>query len=116
MAPLHVGVAANGLAIGHLRGFQVDLGVVAVLHLRDRDFDVLLARAGDQKLLRLRIAEEAQHGVFFHQLGQVHAQLVFVRPRLRLNREGDGRLGQLDHRILYRRSLVAQRIARQACL
>jgi hypothetical protein len=36
---------------------------------------VLLAGAGDEELLGLRIAEEAQHGVFFHQLVNADASL-----------------------------------------
>ncbi len=72
---------------------------------------MLLSGAGDQKFLGLRIAEEAQHGVFFHQLVEADAQLVFVGAALRLDGEGDGRLGQLDARILDRGCLVAQRVA-----
>ena len=54
VASLHVGLAANGLAIRHLGRLQVDFGVIAVLQLRDDDFDVLLAGARDQEFLGLR--------------------------------------------------------------
>jgi len=57
---------------------------------------VLLAGARDEELFGLRIAEEAQHGIFFHQLVNAVAQLVFVGARLRLDGEGDGRLGESD--------------------
>ena len=66
VATLHVGLAANGLAIRHLWRLQDDLGVVAVLQLRNHDFDVLLAGSRDEEFLGLRIAEEAQHHIFFH--------------------------------------------------
>ena len=92
--PCTSALAANGLAIGNLGRLQVDFGVVAVLQLGDHHFDVLLAGAGDQELLGLRIAEEAQHGIFFHQLVDAVAQLVFIGARLGLDGEGDGRLGE----------------------
>ena len=95
VASLHVGLAANGLAIGNLGRFQHDFGVVALLHLRDDDFNVLLAGARDQEFLGLRVAEEAQHGVFFHELVDAGAELVFVGAALGLDGKGDRGLGQL---------------------
>ena len=95
VASLDVGFAANRFAIRNLGRFQHDFGVIALLHLRNYDFDVLLSGACDQKFFGLRIAEEAQHGIFFHQLVQPNAELVFVRAALRLNGEGDGWFGQL---------------------
>ena len=100
---LHVGAAANGFAIGNLRRLQDYLSVVPVLQLGDDDFDVLLAGSGDEEFLGLRIAEEAQHGIFFHQLVNAVAQFVFVGAGLGLDGEGDGRLGKGDLRILDRR-------------
>ena len=88
---------------GNLGSFQHHFGVVPLLHLGDDHFNVLLARARDQKFLGLGIAEEAQHGVFFHQLVDAGAQLVFVGAALGFDGEGDGRFGQLDSRILNRR-------------
>ena len=54
----------------------------------------------DQELLGLGIAEEAQHGVFFHQLVDSRSQLVFVGAALGLDGEGDRRLGELHSGIL----------------
>ena len=108
---LHVGLAANGLAVRHLGRFQHHFRVVALLHLRDHHFNVLLARARDQEFLGLRIAEEAQHGIFFHQLVDAGAQLVFIGAALGFDGKGDRRLRQLHPRILNRRRLVAQRVA-----
>ena len=93
---LHVGAAANGFAIGNLGRLQDYLSVVALLQLGDDDFDMLLAGSGDQEFLGLRIAEEAQHGIFFHQLVDAVAQLVFIGARLGLDGEGDRRLGKGD--------------------
>ena len=66
---------------------------------------------GDQEFLGLGIAEEAQHGIFFHELVDARAQLVFVGAALGLDRERDCRLGQMNFRILNGRVLVAERIA-----
>ena len=94
VAALHVGFAADRLAVRHLGCLQVDFGVVALLQLGDDDFNVLLPGPRDQELLGLRIAEEAQHGIFFHELVDAGAELVFVGAALGFDGEGDGRLGQ----------------------
>ena len=96
VAALHVGGAANGLAIWHLGGLEHNLCVIAALQLADHDLDVLLSGAGDQKVLGLRIAEEAKHGVLFHQLVHADAEFVFVGAALGLDGEGDGGLGKGD--------------------
>ncbi len=111
VAALHVGFAANGLAVRNLRRFQNHFGVIALLHLRDHDFDVLLAGSGNEEFFGLRIAEEAQHGIFFHQFVDARAQLVFVGAALGLDGESDRRLGQLHPRILNGRALVAESVA-----
>ena len=72
---------------------------------------MLLAGPGDEELFRLGIAEEAQHGVLFHQLVDAVAQLVFVGPGLGFDGEGDCRLGKGDPRILDGRAFVAEGIA-----
>src|SRR5260370_1131357 len=105
VASLDVGLAANGFAIRHLGRFQDYFGVVPLLHLRDYDFDVLLSRARDQEFFRLRVAEEAQHGIFFHQLVEADAELVLVRAALRLDGEVDRGLGQLHRWIADRHRL-----------
>ena len=74
---------------------------------------MLLSGTRDQKFLGLRIAEEAQHGVLFHQFVDAGAQLVFVSAALGLNRKRDGRFRQLHPRILNGRALVAQSVAGQ---
>jgi len=51
-----VGLAANGFAVRDFRGLQSEVDVIALVELGDDDFDVLLARTGEQEFLGLRIA------------------------------------------------------------
>ena len=88
--------------------------MVPLLHLRHGHFNVLLPCARDEEFLGLRITKEAQHGIFFHQLVNTWAKLVFIGASLRLDRECDGGLWQFHARILNRRRLVAQRVASQS--
>ncbi len=98
VAALNLGGAADGFAIGDLGRFEDDLGVVAALEFADHDFDVLLAGSGDEEVLGLGIAEEAQHGVLFHELVDADAEFVLVGAGFGLDGEGDGRLGKSDRR------------------
>ena len=75
---------------------------------------MLLPCAGDQELLSLRIAEEAQHGVFFHQLVDTGTQFVFVGTGLGLNGKCDRRFRQPDFGILDGRRLIAQSVSGQS--
>ena len=95
VAALHVGLAANGFAIRNLGRVQLDVHAVALLQAADDDLDVLLPAAGEQKLLGLRIAIEAQRLIFFQDLVDRVAHAIFVVARLGGNRVGDGRLRQL---------------------
>ena len=113
VAALHVGSAPNGFPIGDLGRLQDYFGVIALLHLGNRDFDVLLSRARYEEFFRLRVAKEAKHGIFFHELMDADAQLVFVGSALGLDSKRDGGLRQLDRRILNRRRLVAYCVAGQ---
>ncbi len=92
---LHIGRAADGFAIRNLGRFQRDIHAIALLQPADRDFDMLLAGAGDQKLLGLRVAVEAQGEILFEQFVEGVAHAVFVGAAFRLHGEGDGRLRQL---------------------
>src|SRR5581483_11717386 len=113
---LYIGLSANGLTVRHLGNLQVYLGVIALLHLGHGHFDVLLSGAGDQELFRLGVPEEAQHGIFFHELVNADTELVFVGAALRLNGERDGGLGKLNRRELNGRRLIAERVAGQRVL
>ena len=58
MPPLDVGFAPDGLAIRNLRRLERDIHAVTLLQPADDHLDVLLSAAGEQKLLRLRVAVE----------------------------------------------------------
>ena len=68
-------------------------GVVAALQLGDDRFDVRLPGARDEKLVGLRIAEEPDHRVVFHQLVQRRRELVLIGAGLRLDGVGHGGFG-----------------------
>src|ERR1700722_15019962 len=93
VASLHIGFAANRLAIWNFRRLQDDFSGVAFPHLRNYDFNMLLTRACDEELLCLGIAEKAEHRIFFHELVQSNPKFVFIRATLRLDSECDGGLG-----------------------
>src|SRR4029077_20148829 len=55
-----VGLAANGFAVGDFGRLEREVDVIALVQLGYDNFDVLLACAGQQKLLGLRIARKTQ--------------------------------------------------------
>ena len=116
VAALHVGLAADGLAVRDLGRPEDDFSVVALLELGADDLDVLLAGARDEELLGLGIAEEAHHHVLFHQLVDAGGEFVLVSAGLGLDGEGDGGLGQRDPRILDGMGLLAQSVAGERLL
>ena len=101
---------AYGLAIGNLGRLERDLGVVAALEAVHDGLNVRLARAGDEELVGLRIAEEADEQVLFHELVNGGRELVLVGAGLGLDGVGHGRLGQRGQRYLNLRALL-----RRAC-
>ena len=107
---------ANRLAIRNFRRLQRHLGVVALLQLGDDHLDMLLPGAGDQELMGLRVAIEANQRVFFHQPVQSGGQLVFIGAGARLDRKGDRRLGQYRRLIENRLRLVSQRVSGEGVL
>ena len=111
MATLHVGLAPNGLQVGNFRSLQSDIDAVAFLEAADRDLHVNLPGTGYQKVLRLRVAVEAQREVFFEEFVQGVAHTVFVVAALRFHGKGDGGLGVFDGRELHHRRLVCQCVA-----
>ncbi len=82
LAALSVGLASDGFAIGNLGSFESDFGVVALFEARDDGLDVRLACAGDEELVGLRIAEEADEEMsFFHQFMDGRRELVASSAR-----------------------------------
>ena len=108
---LGVGFAADRFAVGNLGRVQRQVHVVALVQLGDDHLDVLLARARQQKLLGLRVARKSQRRVFFQNAMDRGADAVFIRARLGLDREGDGRLGNVRQGIMNRSRLFAERVA-----
>ena len=94
VASRRLDLGADGLAVRHLGRFERDLGVVALFEAADDGLDVRLAGAGDEELVGLRVAEEADEQVFFHELVNGGGELVFVGAGLGLDGVGHGRLGQ----------------------
>src|SRR5207245_4200645 len=101
------------LAIRYLRRLQVYFGVIPLLQLCDDYLNVLLTRACDEEFFGLRVAKEAQHRVFLHELVDARTEFVFVGATLGLYGEGDCRLWQMHFGILNRGSLVPERVAGQ---
>ena len=85
--------------------------MIAFVQLGHHHFDVLLPRTRQEKLLGLRVARKTQRQVFFEDLVDGHADAVFVRACLRLNRKGDGGLGNMRGLVKQWRRFVAQRFA-----
>ena len=94
VAAVGLGLAADGFAIGNLGRFERDFGVVALFEAADDGLDVRLAGAGDEEFVGLRIAEEADEQVLFHELVDGGRELVFVGAGLGLDGVGHGGLGQ----------------------
>jgi hypothetical protein len=61
-------LAADGFAVGNLGRLERDFGVVALFEAADDGLDVRLAGAGDEELVGLRVAEEADEQILFHEL------------------------------------------------
>src|SRR6185312_16130507 len=114
VATLDVSLATNGFTVGDFGSREVDFSVVALLELGDDDFNMLLAGAGDEKFLGLLVAEEAEHGIFFHELVDTVRKLVFVVTALGFDSEGDGRFGECDPRILNGIGFIAQCVTRES--
>ena len=95
VAALHFGSAANGFAIRNFRSVQLDVDAVALLQAAHDHFDVLLAAAGEQEFLGLRIAIEAEGLILFENALDGVAEAIFILAAFGGNREGDGRLRQM---------------------
>ena len=94
VAALGLGLGADGFAVRNLGRFEGDFGVVALFEAADDGLDVRLAGAGDEEFVGLRIAEEADEQVFFHELVDGGGELVFVGAGFGLDGVGHGRLGE----------------------
>ena len=85
--------------------------MVALFEAADDGLDVRLAGAGDEELVGLRVAEEADEQVLFHELVDGGGELVFVGAGLGLDGVGHGRLGQRGDVDLDLGALLAEGVA-----
>ena len=89
-------LAANGLAVGHLRAADGGLDVELAAHAVDDDLEVQLAHAGDDGLAGLLVGAHLEGGVLLRQAGEGHAHLLLVDLGLRLDRDVHDRVGEGD--------------------
>jgi len=82
------------------------------LHTVDDDLEVELAHSGDDRLRSLGVRMDAERGIFLGELLEGDGQLVLVRFRLRLDRDGDDGFGEAHRLEDDRMVLDAQRVAR----
>ena len=80
VAALHVGLAADGLAVRNFRCFQRHVHSVTFLKPADDDLDVLLPATAKQELLGLWIAIKAQRLVLFQNAVDCIAHPVLIWP------------------------------------
>ena len=111
VASRRLDLGADGFAVGDLGRLEGDFGVVALFEAADDGLDVRLAGAGDEELVGLRIAEEADEQVLFHELVNGGGELVFVGAGLGLDGVGHGRLGEGMEIDLDVGALCAERVA-----
>ena len=86
VAAVGLDLGGDRLAVGDARRLERHLDAEPAPQLRDRDLDVQLALAGEQQLVRLRIARVADRRILFVQPLHRRADLVLVVPALRLDR------------------------------
>ena len=111
VAAVGLGLGANGFEVGNLGRLKRDLSVIALFEAADDGLDVRLACAGDEELVGLRIAVEANEQVFFHELVDGGRELVLVGAALGLDGVGHGGLGGLGHIHLEVAALCTERVA-----
>ena len=103
--------AADGFAVGNLGRLERDFSVVALFEAADDGLDVRLARAGDEEFVGLRVAEEADEQILFHELVDGGRELVLVGAGLGLDGVGHGGLGRHGQRDLEFCALCSKRVA-----
>src|SRR5215218_200347 len=105
-----LGLAADRLAIGDLRPADVRVDLELAQHAVDEHLEVQLAHAGDLGLAGLFVRADLEGRVLLGQAAERDAHLLLVDLRLRLDRDLDDRLGELDHLELDRSVGRAQRV------
>ena len=80
MAVVTFSVLADRFLVGDLGRFGLDLDVVALLHLFQRDAQVQIAQAAQHGFLGVRVVLQRQAGIFLQQLMHGVRQLLLVAP------------------------------------
>src|SRR3954470_13203196 len=106
-----LGRAADGLAVGDLRPADVRLDVELAAHAVDQHLEVQLAHARDLGLAGLLVRLDLEGRVLLGEAAEGDRHLLLVGLRLRLDRDLDDRLGELDRLELDRRVGGGQRVA-----
>ena len=91
-----LGRTADRLPIGDLGAADVGVHAELAQQAVDDHLEVQLAHPVDQRLARLLLRLHLERGVLLGQPGQARGQLLLVGLRLRLDRDGDHRLRELD--------------------
>ena len=102
---------ADRLAVGDLRAADVGVDLELAQHPVDDHLEVQLAHAVDQGLAGLLVGLDLEGRVLLGEAGERGAQLLLVGLRLRLDRDRDHRLGELDRLQLDRRVRGRQGVA-----
>src|SRR6185312_12295778 len=106
-----LGPAADRLAVGDLRPADVRLDLELAQHAVDEHLEVQLAHAGDLGLAGLFVRADLERRVLLGETAERDRHLLLVDLRLRLDRDLDHRLGELDRLQLDRSVGRAQRVA-----
>ena len=91
-----LGALADRLAVGDLRAADVRLDGELAEEAVDEHLQVKLAHAVDDGLAGLLVGLDLEGGILFGKAREAGAELLLVRLRLRLDRDGDDGLGEGD--------------------
>ena len=112
MPSLPFGAGADRLAIGDARPTQLGRDAELPLQLRQRDLEMALAEAGDERLVRLGVPVRLEARILVVQAVESRLQLLLVGAVDRRDRHLDERLGEGDLRQPHRMRARGERVVR----